>query len=87
MMATKSKMMSVGQAAKKAGISTQSLQYYLAMGVVKATETSPSGRRLFDEASIARIRLVKQLNASGYPLRAIRELFVEGGSELKGSSS
>jgi MerR family transcriptional regulator, mercuric resistance operon regulatory protein len=82
----KIKLMSVGQAAEKAGISRQSLQYYLMMGVVEASETSPSGRRLFDEGSIIRIRLVKELNDSGYPLRAIRELFVEGRGKSKGDS-
>jgi MerR family copper efflux transcriptional regulator len=80
------KMMSVGQAAKKAGISRQSLQYYLMMGVVTATEVSPSGRRLFDESAITDIRLVRELNGSGYPLRAIRELFVEGRGKMKGGS-
>jgi MerR family transcriptional regulator, mercuric resistance operon regulatory protein len=79
-------MMSVGQAAKKAGVSRQSLQYYLMMGVVQATEVTASGRRLFDDDSIKRIKLVKQLNDSGYPLRDIRELFVEGRSALKGGS-
>lgn len=79
--------MSVGEAAKKAGISRQTLQYYLMMGVIKATQVSPSGRRLFDEAAITDIRLVKELNDSGYPLRAIRELFVEGHGKSKGVSS
>jgi DNA-binding transcriptional MerR regulator len=80
-------MMSVGQAAEKAGISRQSLQYYLMMGVIRATETSPTGRRLFDEDSIITIRLVKEMNDSGYPLRALRELFFEGRGELKGGKS
>ena len=85
-MSPKNKMMSVGEAAKKAGISRQSLQYYLMMGVVSATEISPSGRRLFDDSAITVIRLVKKLNESGYPLRAIRELFVEGRNKPKGGS-
>jgi DNA-binding transcriptional MerR regulator len=33
---------------------------------------------LFNEKAIARIKLIKQLNKSGYPLRAIRELFLDG---------
>ncbi|HSV26881.1 MAG TPA: MerR family transcriptional regulator [Sedimentisphaerales bacterium] len=85
-MSQKNKLMSVGQAAKKAGISRQSLQYYLMMGVVEATEVSHSGRRLFDETAVTDIRLVRKLNESGYPLRAIRELFVEGRSKSKGGN-
>jgi len=38
---------------------------------------TPTGRRMFDKKSIERIKLIKRLNDSGYPLRAIRELFME----------
>jgi len=81
----KSKLVSIGTAAKKAGISRQSLQYYLMVGLLEPTEITPSGRRLFDEKGIERIKLIKKLNDSGYPLRAIRELFLEGRSDLKGT--
>ncbi len=70
--------MSIGKAAKLAGISTQSLQYYIMVGLVKPTSTSKTNRRLFDDKIIERIKLIKKLNKSGYPLRAIRELFLEG---------
>jgi DNA-binding transcriptional MerR regulator len=71
--------MPIGAAAKKAGISRQSLQYYVMVGLVEPTEVTTSGRRLFDNKSIERIR------HSGYPLRAIRELFLEGRTDLKGN--
>ncbi len=84
-MSKKSKLIPIGTAAKKAGISRQSLQYYLMVGLLEPTEITPTGRRLFDEKSIERIKLIKKLNDSGYPLRAIRELFLEGRTGLKGS--
>ncbi|GAI27788.1 unnamed protein product [marine sediment metagenome] len=84
-MSQKSKLTLVGAAAKKAGISRQSLQYYLMVGLLEPTEITPTGRRLFDEKAIERIKLIKKLNDSGYPLRAIRELFLEGRTSLKGS--
>lgn len=71
-------LVSVGQAAEKAGVSRQSLQYYLMIGLLEPTETTPTGRRLFDRKAVEKIRLIKRLNDSGYPLRAIRELFMEG---------
>jgi len=80
-----SKLTLIGAAAKKAGISRQSLQYYLMVGLLEPTEITPTGRRLFDEKAIERIKLIKKLNDSGYPLRAIRELFLEGRTNLKGS--
>ncbi len=70
--------MPIGAAAKKAGISRQSLQYYLMVGLLKPSDVTPTGRRLFDEKGVERIKLIKKLNESGYPLRAIRELFLEG---------
>lgn len=74
----KDKLLAIGQAAEEAGVSRQSLQYYLMLSLVEPTEISTGGRRLFNKQAIERIKLVKHLNKSGYPLRAIRELFLEG---------
>ncbi len=84
-MSEKNKLSAIGTAAKKAGISRQSLQYYLMVGLLEPTEVTPTGRRMFDEKGIELIKLIKKLNDSGYPLRAIRELFLEGRSDLKGT--
>lgn len=78
-------LMPIGVSAKKAGISRQSLQYYLMVGLLEPTEVTDAGRRLFDDKAIERIKLIKRLNDSGYPLREIRELFLEGRTYLKGN--
>ncbi|MHC4167653.1 MAG: helix-turn-helix domain-containing protein [Planctomycetota bacterium] len=83
-MSEKRKLASIGVAAKKAGISRQSLQYYLMVGLLEPTETTPTGRRMFDERCIERIKVIKKLNDSGYTLRDIREVFMEGHTDLKG---
>lgn len=70
-------LMQIGRAAEEAGVSRQSLQYYLMIGLLEPASVTPSGRRMFDEASVERIRLVHKLNKSGYTLRAIRELFID----------
>lgn len=80
-------VLAIGEAAKKAGISRQSLQYYLMVGLLEPTEITATGRRLFGEKAIERVKLIKKLNDSGYPLRAIRELFLDGRTDLKGSES
>jgi len=69
--------MQIGETAEKAGVSKQSLQYYLMVGLLEPTRITPSGRRMFDAEAVERIRLIQKLNKSGYPLRAIRELFME----------
>ena len=76
-MSESEKLMQIGAAADKAGISRQTLQYYLMLGLMEPTELSAGGHRLFDDKAVARIKLIKQLNESGYPLRAIRDLFLE----------
>jgi DNA-binding transcriptional MerR regulator len=81
----KRKLVPIGTAAKKAGVSRQTLQYYIMVGLIEPIEVTSSGRRLFDERSVERIKLIKKLNDSGYPLRAIRELFLEGRLNSKGS--
>jgi DNA-binding transcriptional MerR regulator len=48
------------------------------VGLLEPTKVTASGRRLFDDKAIEHVRLIKRLNDSGYPLRAIRELFMEG---------
>jgi DNA-binding transcriptional MerR regulator len=84
---SENKLISIGKAAKKAGISRQSLQYYLMIGLLEPTETTSTGRRMFDENAVSKIKMIKKLNESGYPLRAIRDLFLEGKNNLKGKDS
>ena len=77
--------MAIGAAAKKAGISRQSLQYYLMVGLIEPTKITSTRRRLFNEKTVTRIKIIKKMNESGYPLRAIRELFIQGRADLKGN--
>ena len=69
-------LMPIGKAAEAAGVSKQTLQYYLMVGLVEPTQRSKGGRQFFDMDSIERIRLVKRLNDGGYPLREIRDIFL-----------
>ena len=65
---------------------THKLILVMMIGLLEPTEVTPTGRRLFDGKAVERIALIKRLNDSGYPLRAIRELFMEGRTDLKGDS-
>jgi DNA-binding transcriptional MerR regulator len=75
-MKNKDNLMPIGTTAKAAGISTQSLQYYIMVGLITPAAISKTNRRLFNEKTIERIKLIRQLNDSGYSLRDIRELFL-----------
>ena len=84
-MSEKDKLMQIGTAAKEAGISRQSLQYYMMLGLLEATEVTATGRRMFNAKTVERIRLIKKLNESGYPLRAIRDLFMDRRPDSEGT--
>ena len=70
------KLLRTGKAADAAGVSRQSLQYYLMVGMLDPTDRTAGGQQLFGEKAIERIKLIKSLNDSGYPLREIREIFL-----------
>ncbi len=71
-----SDFMRISRAAAAAGVSRQTLQYYLMIGLLESADRSPSGHQLFDQTNIERIKMIKKLNESGYPLREIREIFL-----------
>lgn len=71
------KLFAIGPAASQAGVSRQTVQYYLMIGLMEPTITTSTGRRLFDDEAVKKIRMIKKLNQSGYPLRAIRDLFFQ----------
>ena len=75
-----STLMRVGATATKAGVSRQTLQYYVLVGLVEPACKSSSGQRLFDKKAIPRIKLIRKLNRSGYTLRDIREIFLSKSS-------
>ncbi len=70
-------LMRISQAAQAAGVSRQTVEYYIMLGLITPIRT-PRGGRLFDAALIRRIRLVRKLNRSGYTLRSIRETYLNG---------
>jgi DNA-binding transcriptional MerR regulator len=72
----KAALMRISEAAEAAGVSKQTIEYYVMLGLVNPL--CPPGRngRYFNEELIKRIRLIRRLNRSGYTLRAIRETYL-----------
>ena len=69
-------LMRISQVAEAAGVSTQTVEYYILLGLVEPLRKPGKRRRLFDGGHVRRIRLIRQLNASGYTLRSIRETYL-----------
>jgi MerR family transcriptional regulator, mercuric resistance operon regulatory protein len=70
-------LMRISDLAKRCGLTRQTVQYYLLLGLIKETRRSDGGQRLFDPAVIQRVKLIHKLNESGYALRDIRETFLK----------
>jgi len=69
-------LMRISQAAAAAGVSTQTLEYYIMLGLVEPIRRPGRRGRHFDPAMVRRIRLIRQLNESGYTLQAIRQTYL-----------
>jgi len=69
------RLLSTGEVVKRSGVSRQVLYQYTTLGLVEEAETTPAGHRRFDEGVFRRLELIRALNASGYTLRDIKEIF------------
>ncbi len=69
-------LLRISEVAKFAGVTRQTVQYYLMLGLIRETSRSVGGHRLFNSEVVRRIRLIHKLNASGYTLSEIRETFL-----------
>lgn len=67
-------MFTIGQAARLSGVSIETIRYYERRGVVPAPERSPAGRRLYDDAAMARLRFVRRCRNLGFSLSDVRVL-------------
>ena len=69
-------LMRISDAARAAGVSKQTVDYYVLLGLIAPIRRPGRRGRLFDNALIKRIRLIRNLNESGYTLRSIRETYL-----------
>lgn len=67
----------ISAAAKEAGVSKQTIEYYIMLGLITPRRAKGRPGRYFDPLLIKRIRLIRQLNESGYTLRDIREIYLK----------
>lgn len=74
---TQSPLVRISQAALQAGVSRQTIEYYIMIGLIAPVRPGGKAGRYFDDKLIQRIRLIRQLNESGYPLREIRLTYLQ----------
>lgn len=74
----KEKLMRISSAAQAAGVSKQTVEYYIMLGLIDPIRPDDSRGRFFDEALVKRIRLIRRMNKTGYTLRDIRQTYLQG---------
>lgn len=73
----KTSLMRISQAATAADVSTQTVEYYIMLGLISPIRLPDKRGRYFDGKLVRRIKLVRRLNQSGYTLRDIRETYLK----------
>ncbi|MCM1184287.1 MAG: MerR family transcriptional regulator [Roseburia sp.] len=67
-------MKTVSQVAKLTGISIRTLQYYDEIGLLKPSELTSSGYRLYDDEALHTLQQILFLKELGFQLKEIREI-------------
>lgn len=71
----------IGEVAKRAGVSVDTLRYYEKVRLLPRPKRSPGGFRLFVPEHIERVRFIKQAQELGFSLEEIKGLLATGGAE------
>ncbi|MBN1942320.1 MAG: MerR family transcriptional regulator [Phycisphaerae bacterium] len=67
--------MRISAAARAAGVTRQTIEYYIMIGLIQPLRPPGRNARFFDAALVKRIKLIRRLNQSGYTLRDIRDVY------------
>lgn len=65
--------MKIGNLARKAGVSVDTVRYYERRGLLPKPQRLPSGYRVYSEVSVNRIVMAKSLQALGFTLDEIAD--------------
>src|SRR3954465_11882821 len=60
--------MKIGEVAGQAGVSVDTVRFYERVGVLPPPARTASGYRDYDDGTVERIRLTRELQAPGFPL-------------------
>lgn len=67
-------MYRIGELAERVGVSTPTLRYYEEIGLLKSSERSPAGYRLYDEGAEGRLHFIARAKRLGLSLDEIGDL-------------
>lgn len=67
-------MKSISQVAKLTGVSIRTLQYYDEIGLLKPSELTTAGYRMYDENALQTLQQILFFKELGFPLKEIKEI-------------
>ncbi|MEX3008580.1 helix-turn-helix domain-containing protein [Hoeflea sp. TYP-13] len=67
-------MHSIGTASKRSGVHIETIRYYEREGILPPAERTASGRRVYDEDGIARLRFIRHCRELGFAIRDAQAL-------------
>lgn len=76
---------SIGQVAKKTGLTAHTLRYYEKEGLLPFVRKNGSGLRVFSDSDLGWLQLIECLKGTGMPLKGIKQYidwFIEGDATL-----
>lgn len=72
-------MRTVKQVSRESGVSVRTLQYYDRIGLLRPTEHTAAGYRLYDDTAMERLQQILLFRELEFPLREIRRILADPG--------
>ncbi|TIC84526.1 MerR family transcriptional regulator [Nocardioides sp. GY 10127] len=67
-------MLQIGEVARRVGLSLRSIRYYEERDLLVPAARTQGGFRLYADADVDRLLLIKRMKPLGFPLEAMREV-------------
>jgi len=75
------KQLTIGEVAKRTGLSTKTIRFYEEEGCIPAVGRNDAGYRQYSEGDVWRLRLVRHIRLLGLPLTEVKSLVTESLNE------
>lgn len=66
--------MQIGEVAEETGLSLRTIRYYEEMGLVTPSARTSGGFRLYSDADVARLRLIRRMKPLDFSLQEMRDV-------------
>ncbi|WNB77410.1 Cu(I)-responsive transcriptional regulator [Methylomonas koyamae] len=79
--------MNISQAAKMTGVSAKMIRHYESIGLIKKSQRSASGYRVYRDSDLQLLRMIKRARSLGFSLDQIRDLVLLWQNPVRASAN